>query len=98
MKGQMRLNLLIILPTVVIGIIGGLTGAFFIFWHLKVARFRRKMLSKISSPEVLNALKVFEPMFVAVSVLNCTLHIQTSELHLTCKYILRCALKAVSYS
>jgi hypothetical protein len=68
MKEQLRLNLLIIFPTILIGIIGGLSGAFFIFWHLKAARFRRKLLAKVSRNEILNAIKVLEPMLVAVRI------------------------------
>jgi chloride channel 7 len=67
MKEHLRLNLLIAVPTILIGLFGGLSGAFFIFFHLKAARFRRKLLAKVSRPEWLNAIKILEPMLVAVS-------------------------------
>ena len=67
MKEDLRLNLIIVIPTIILGILGGLSGALFIFIHLKSARFRRKLLAKLTRPEVLNLVKVIEPVIVTVS-------------------------------
>ncbi|XP_073241792.1 chloride channel protein C-like [Porites lutea] len=60
------LNILAFIPTVIIGIIGGLLGAVFTFINLKIARFRRSQISKIKSKQWKNIAKISEPVLIMV--------------------------------
>lgn len=67
---MLSLNLLMVIPSVIIGVIGGLLGVTFILLNLKMAKCRRRILGKIKSKQVLRAVKVMEPVCLAVSSHN----------------------------
>ncbi|XP_074627638.1 chloride channel protein C-like [Acropora palmata] len=60
------LNILAFIPTVILGIIGGLLGAVFTFINLKIARFRRSQISKINSKHWKNVAKLSEPVLIMI--------------------------------
>jgi len=60
------LNILAFIPTVILGIIGGLLGAVFTFINLKIARFRRSQLGKIKSIQWKNIAKLSEPILIMI--------------------------------
>lgn len=66
MKHDLNLSLLIFIPALIIGAVGGLLGAVFIFIHLKASKLRRKLFSYIQSTQVQNVLKLFEVILIAV--------------------------------
>ncbi len=70
MRKIVNLNLAIFIPAIVLGLIGGLLGSVFIFYLLKLSKFRRRLLAKISSPRVANLVKMFEVLLVSVRVLQ----------------------------
>ncbi|XP_020629537.1 chloride channel protein C-like [Orbicella faveolata] len=60
------LNLLAFIPTVILGVIGGLLGAMFTFLNLKIARFRRSQVAKIKSKQWKNIAKLSEPILIMI--------------------------------
>ncbi|XP_022809140.1 chloride channel protein A-like [Stylophora pistillata] len=60
------LNILVFIPTVILGIMGGLLGAVFTFLNLKIARFRRLWIAKIKSKQWKNIGKVSEPVLIMI--------------------------------
>ena len=66
-KDVLTLNLLMVIPSAIIGIIGGFLGVTFILLNLKMAKFRRRILGKIQSTGLLRTIKVLEPVCLAVS-------------------------------
>ncbi|XP_064641031.1 chloride channel protein C-like isoform X2 [Lineus longissimus] len=66
-------NIIAFIPTVIIGIIGGVLGALFTFINLKFARGRKRLLSRIPSVWGQKVVRLLEPIiiiivFVTVSV------------------------------
>jgi len=57
----------IIIPTVMMGVLGGFLGSLYIFTQLKMAKVRRQILRSITRIEFLNAVKVIEVVLVSVS-------------------------------
>lgn len=59
-------NIIMFIPTVVIGIIGGILGAVFVFTNLKLARTRRALIAKFKSPLVQKLVRLLEPCIIIV--------------------------------
>ena len=60
-------NILMFIPTVVIGVIGGLLGAAFTILNLKITRGRRKLLASFHEHVIMQKLfRVFEPALIMV--------------------------------
>lgn len=60
------LNVIALVPTVIVGILGGILGAMFTFINLKIARARRLLLSHIKSPLKEKIIKLIEPMIIMI--------------------------------
>ncbi|XP_021349957.1 chloride channel protein C-like isoform X2 [Mizuhopecten yessoensis] len=62
-------NILMFIPTVIIGVIGGLLGAIFTILNLKMTRGRKKLLSTISEHTILQKLlRIFEPAVIMIII------------------------------
>ncbi|XP_041376140.1 chloride channel protein C-like [Gigantopelta aegis] len=61
-------NILMFIPTVVIGLIGGITGALFTIINLKMARTRKRLMSSISRPWIQKTIRMVEPAIIMVLV------------------------------
>ncbi|KAM7450840.1 hypothetical protein ABFA07_001533 [Porites harrisoni] len=61
-------NILAFIPTVILGIIGGLLGAAFTFIYLKIVRFRRSQIGKIKSVRWKNVAKISEPVLIMIII------------------------------
>ncbi|KXJ16127.1 chloride channel protein D [Exaiptasia diaphana] len=62
----LALNILAFIPTVILGVIGGLLGALFTFLNLKIARFRRYHIGSIKSKGWKNLAKLMEPIIIMI--------------------------------
>jgi len=60
-------NLIMFLPAVLLGVIGGLMGSMFTVGNLKIARLRRRLLAKIKSPLRQKIARISEPVLIMVS-------------------------------
>ncbi|XP_022340708.1 chloride channel protein C-like isoform X1 [Crassostrea virginica] len=65
-------NILMFIPTIIIGLIGGLLGAVFTILHLKMTRGRKRLLANIQSEWLQKILRIFEPavIIIIVSILS----------------------------
>lgn len=61
-------NILMFIPTIIIGLIGGLLGAVFTILHLKMTRGRKRFLANIKSEWLQKILRIFEPAVIIVIV------------------------------
>ncbi|KAK7115171.1 chloride channel protein C-like isoform X2 [Littorina saxatilis] len=61
-------NILMFIPTVVIGVIGGGLASLFTITNLKIARVRRRFLARIEAKWKQNVFRMFEPAFLMVIV------------------------------
>ncbi|XP_064610554.1 chloride channel protein C-like [Liolophura sinensis] len=61
-------NILMFLPTFVIGIVGGILGALFTFLNLKFARVRKRLLATVQRVWVQKLARMVEPVIVMVLV------------------------------
>lgn len=55
------------IPTVIIGVIGGVLGSLFAIINLKVARTRKRILAHLSKPWKQSLLRLLEPAVIMVS-------------------------------
>ena len=62
------MNVLAILPSAVLGVIGGLLGAAFTFCNLKLAKLRRRCLARLKSEHAANVAKMAEPLLILLVV------------------------------
>ena len=63
-------NILMFIPTVVIGILGGGLGALFTIINLKIARVRRRFLSRMEAKWKQGLFRMVEPAFLMVSFVS----------------------------
>ncbi|KAK3604540.1 hypothetical protein CHS0354_000361 [Potamilus streckersoni] len=68
-------NILMFIPTAVIGLIGGVLGALFTILCLKMTRIRLRLLSKIERVWVQKIVKLFEPAVILIIVTAFSLYI-----------------------
>ena len=61
-------NIIMFIPTVIIGILGGVFGGLFVFMTLKMARARRAFISKFSNEWHQKIARVIEPCIIVVSI------------------------------
>ncbi|XP_065836634.1 chloride channel protein C-like [Oscarella lobularis] len=66
------LHLLVFIPTIIIGVIGGILGSLFTFMNVKIARWRRSLLKKVESPCGKATLKMIEPVIIIVLMVTVT--------------------------
>ncbi|XP_074645246.1 chloride channel protein D-like isoform X2 [Tubulanus polymorphus] len=59
-------NILAFIPSMLLGVIGGISGSLFTFLNLKIARARRRFLSKVRSEGVQKFLRLFEPVVIMI--------------------------------
>ena len=64
---SLDVNIIMFLPTVVLGVVGGLLGGMFVFINLKLARLRQAFISKASKKWKKKSLKIMEPCLIIVS-------------------------------
>ena len=55
-------------PAVLIGIIGGVLGAIFTILNIKMARFRRRMFTRLRHAAVQKIVRFFEPLVIVVRI------------------------------
>ena len=60
-------NILMFIPTVIIGILGGGLGALFTIINLKIARVRRRFLARMEAKWKQNVFRMIEPAVLMVS-------------------------------
>ncbi|XP_059164918.1 chloride channel protein C-like [Physella acuta] len=58
------INILMFIPSVIIGIIGGLLGSLFTIINLKIHRLRKRFLASIPRPWVVKFLRLLEPAVI----------------------------------
>ena len=63
------MNIIMFIPTVIIGCIGGVLGGLFVFCTLKMARLRRSFISKFTNQWHQKIARVTEPCVIVVSIL-----------------------------
>ncbi|XP_055929493.1 chloride channel protein C-like isoform X1 [Argiope bruennichi] len=63
---RIDLNIIALVPTIIVGVLGGLLGTLFTFLNLKVARVRRKLLSSVKSKGVKQTLQITEPLIIMI--------------------------------
>ena len=54
------------IPTLIIGMVGGLLGAVFTILNLKMTRGRKRLLNKINNEWVQKMVRIFEPALIMV--------------------------------
>ena len=84
---QIDLNILGIIPSVILGVIGGLLGSLFIFMNLKFARLRLRLRSQIMGSMQQKLARMSEPLMVML--ISCTISILApGSIH--CQYVPSC--------
>ncbi|XP_029644599.2 chloride channel protein A-like isoform X2 [Octopus sinensis] len=73
-----NINVLLLIPTIVIGITGGILGAFFTFLKLKMARMRKKLLFKMPKPIIARIIHCIEPIICMVIIATVYIYIPDS--------------------
>ncbi|XP_046549442.1 chloride channel protein B-like [Haliotis rubra] len=73
-----NVNILMFIPTVVIGIIGGLTGALFTIINLKITRSRKRLLSRIGKSWGQKTFRLVEPAVIMVIVTTVVLFLPSA--------------------
>ncbi|XP_071784612.1 chloride channel protein C-like isoform X1 [Asterias amurensis] len=63
---SLDVNIIMFLPTVVLGVVGGLLGGMFVFINLKLARLRQAFISKASKKWKKKSLKIMEPCLIII--------------------------------
>jgi hypothetical protein len=61
-------NILMFIPTVIIGMLGGGLGALFTIINLKVARLRRRFLARMEAKWKQNIFRMSEPAVIMVRI------------------------------
>lgn len=61
-------NILMFIPTIILGVVGGLLGALFTILNLKIARLRRRILARIKGKWKQNGFRLLEPAVLMVIV------------------------------
>nr|XP_009858717.1 chloride channel protein C-like [Ciona intestinalis] len=59
-------NILAFIPSAILGCIGGILGALFTFLNVKIARLRRRLLSKIKSQQNQKVVRFLEPCIIMI--------------------------------
>ena len=73
----MTVNVAILIPAAMLGVIGGLLGAAFTNLHLRIVQMRRKLFRLIKRGWILNIVKVVEPVIIMVRLVSCSSRYQT---------------------
>eukprot|EP00106_Octopus_bimaculoides_P010912 XP_014778354.1 PREDICTED: chloride channel protein D-like isoform X1 [Octopus bimaculoides] len=81
-----NINLLLFIPTIIIGIIGGILGAFFTFFKLKMARMRKRIFFKLPKPIMAKIIHCIEPIICMVIISTVYMYVPDSFgcTHFTC--------------
>ena len=58
------LNILGLIPSIILGVVGGLFGSLFIFLNLKFAAIRKRFASKLRQKKFLNLFQIAEPLVI----------------------------------
>lgn len=74
---RIDLNIIALLPTIIVGMLGGLIGTAFTFLNLKIARARRKFLSVIKSKRVKQILQISEPIVIMILMGTLSVYLPT---------------------
>jgi len=61
-------NLIMFVPALLIGIIGGILGAIFTILNIKMAKIRRRIFSRLRHAVAQKILRFFEPLVIVVSL------------------------------
>jgi len=70
---QIDLNILGIIPSIILGVFGGLLGSLFIFMNLKIARLRVKLRSHLTGEVQQKVARMAEPL--VVMLISCTISV-----------------------
>jgi chloride channel 7 len=62
-------NVIMFLPAMLLGFMGGILGAIFTITNLKISRFRRRVLGRVKRPLVQKMLRFLEPPLIMVMML-----------------------------
>lgn len=63
-------NVIMFIPAMLLGLIGGLLGAVFTVVNLKMSRIRRRLLAKVRKPIAQKVLRFLEPPLIMVRQLK----------------------------
>ncbi|XP_051878557.1 chloride channel protein A-like [Pristis pectinata] len=74
-KYLLDMNILIFIPTIILGIIGGLLGALFISMNMRVNQFRIKFFNLIKHPLIQKISKLLEAILILVVTITTTIYV-----------------------
>ncbi|XP_062897788.1 chloride channel protein C-like [Mobula hypostoma] len=74
-KYLLDMNILIFIPTIILGIIGGLLGALFISMNIRVNQFRIKFYNLIKHPLIGKISKLLEAILILVFTITATVYV-----------------------
>ncbi|RUS70485.1 hypothetical protein EGW08_021753 [Elysia chlorotica] len=60
------INILMFIPSAILGVLGGLLGSAFTILYLKMTRLRKRCLASISSPRLVQFIRLAEPALVMI--------------------------------
>ncbi|EDV27121.1 uncharacterized protein TRIADDRAFT_54756 [Trichoplax adhaerens] len=63
-KRGISINLVAFIPSIILGIIGGILGAFFTFLNVKIRRYRSSVMKRIKNKRWKTACKIAEPVLI----------------------------------
>ncbi|XP_013401688.1 chloride channel protein B [Lingula anatina] len=76
-RDALAINIIMFLPSVVLGIFGGILGAIFTIINLKIGRTRRAIMSKITNKWLEKLARFFEPLIIMAILGTCAVWIPT---------------------
>ena len=59
-------NIIMFIPAMVLGCLGGILGALFTILNLKIARLRRRVVTRMRKPRLQKIFKFCEPLLIMV--------------------------------
>ncbi|XP_059502345.1 chloride channel protein C-like [Stegostoma tigrinum] len=74
-KYLLDMNILVFIPTIILGIIGGLLGALFVSMNLKVNKFRTKFFKLIKHKFMQKACKLTEAVLILIITITATVYV-----------------------
>ncbi|XP_068090846.1 chloride channel protein C-like [Hyperolius riggenbachi] len=74
-KDLLDMSVLAFIPTIIIGVFGGLLGALFVFLNVRINKLRMKIFNSISSKLLRQMSKLLETLFLLVTTMTITVFI-----------------------
>lgn len=74
-KYLLDMNIMVFIPSIILGIIGGLLGALFISMNMRVNKFRIKLFNLIKHPLIQKLSKLLEAILILVVTITATVYV-----------------------